>query len=138
MRTGAGDGLNAMQTRDGFSWSRWRTYVSYVATQHVPRAFVHGAPIDPRDRATLCAPQKQNEALRFGPGGLRPSPLDATVEHGTRQLVGTRNPRARINSCFARLSTIWKIYPIHHRAPRLAIDLSSRTNNECLQRYVSS
>lgn len=41
------------------------------------------------------------------------SPFPTWHDGGTRQLVGTRNPRARINSCFARLSTIWKIYPIH-------------------------
>ena len=35
------------------------------------------------------------------------SPFPTWRGGGTGRLVGTRNPRARINSCFARLSTIW-------------------------------
>lgn len=100
-------------------------------TQHVPRAFVHGAPIDSRDRATLCAPQKQNEALRFGPGGLRPSPLDAAMEHGGWQ---ERETRAHASTAVSR---------VYRRSgqenlpdsPPCASQRLVGTNNECLRRY---
>ncbi|EFN68601.1 hypothetical protein EAG_14036 [Camponotus floridanus] len=71
---------------DGKKWQKSRG--------DTPRSGMNGHDRPPTRKEKLTLKRKQNEALRFGPGGLRPSPLDATAEHGTRQLVGTRNPRA--------------------------------------------
>lgn len=93
--------------RDGFSSFAMANicFLRSHAARRRARAFVHGAPIDPRDRATLCALHR-NRTKRSGLGQVVFAlPHLTAVEHGG--WLGTRNPRARINSCFARLSTIW-------------------------------
>lgn len=86
----------------GFSPSSWRTYVAYVAT-HVARSFCSRRADRFEGSCNIVLHRNRTKRSGFGPGGLRPSPLDAGG--GTGGWVETRNPRARINSCSA-LSTI--------------------------------